>query len=295
VGFVGDDVIGPRGGVSVLGGLDQLGQILHDHDAVGVVVSLASIDDAQVNLLTRRLTDAGYHVALSTALADIDVTRLRAQQIDGRTMMYVEPVIRNGWRAIAKRAFDLVSASVVLIVTSPIWLAAAAAIAIDSRGPVLFRQRRVGRDGKLFTMTKLRTMTVDAEQRKEELADQNEADGALFKIHDDPRITRVGKVLRKLSIDELPQLLSVISGTMSMVGPRPALPDEVDQWDDTLCERLRVPPGLTGMWQISGRSDSNFEQYRRLDLYYVDNWSLVHDLRICAKTVGVVLTGRGAA
>jgi lipopolysaccharide/colanic/teichoic acid biosynthesis glycosyltransferase len=177
----------------------------------------------------------------------------------------------------------------------PITVAAIIAIRLEGPGPIFFRQRRVGLDGELFTMTKLRTMVPDAEARRAELAHLNEADGPLFKMTHDPRITRVGGLLRKLSIDELPQLFSVLVGDMSMVGPRPALPHEIEDWDDALHERLRVLPGLTGLWQVSGRSDSSFEQYRRLDLYYVHNWSLGHDLRICVRTVGVVLTGRGAA
>jgi lipopolysaccharide/colanic/teichoic acid biosynthesis glycosyltransferase len=169
------------------------------------------------------------------------------------------------------------------------------AIRIDSRGPIFFRQTRVGKNGEHFTVIKLRTMVVDAEARKASLQELNEADGALFKMKNDPRVTRVGRLLRKLSIDELPQLWCVLEGTMSMVGPRPALPDEVAQWDAEVVERLRVLPGLTGMWQVSGRSDSSFETYKRLDMYYVDNWSLRHDAVICAKTVRVVVSGRGAA
>ena len=295
VGFVGNDDIGPRGGVEVLGRLDELDKVLDEHAAVGVVVSLASVSQEEVNLLTRRLTDTGFHVALSSALNDIDITRLRPQSLDGRTLIYVEPVIRHGLRAVAKRVFDVVQASLILLITAPIWIAAMIAIKLDSRGPIFFRQERVGRDGRLFMITKLRTMVVDAEERKAELLDHSEVDGPLFKMTHDPRVTPVGRWLRKLSIDELPQLIQVIKGDMSMVGPRPALPDEVEQWDQALRGRLRVPPGLTGLWQVSGRSDSSFEQYRRLDLYYVDNWSLLHDIRICAKTVGVVLTGRGAS
>lgn len=295
VGFVGDDDLGRRGGVEVLGPIDDLSRILHEHDAVGVVVSLASVASDDVNVFTRRLTDEGFHVVLSSSLRDIDLTRLRPQQLDGRAMIYVEPTMRDGWRAIAKRVYDLVIATVLLVVTLPILVAAMIAIKLDSRGPVFFHQVRVGRHGQLFRLTKLRTMVVNAEARRAELEEQNESDGPLFKIKSDPRVTRVGRVLRKLSIDELPQLYCVLVGTMSMVGPRPALPDEVAQWDDEVAERLRVPPGLTGMWQVSGRADSSFEEYKRLDLYYVDNWSLKHDAQICARTVKVVLTGRGAA
>ena len=295
VGFVGDDDLGRRGGVEVLGPVSDIDRILHEHNAVGAVVSLASVDHNEVNSLTRRLTENGIHVALSSSLRDIDITRLRPQELDGRTLIYVEPVVREGWRAVAKRVFDVALASTILVLSAPILLAGIVAVRLDSPGPVFFKQVRVGRHGETFRLIKLRTMVVDAEERKADLAHLNEADGALFKIREDPRITKVGRTLRKLSIDELPQLFNVLQGAMSMVGPRPALPDEVAEWDDEVVERLRVLPGLTGMWQVWGRSDTSFETYKRLDLYYVDNWSLAHDLRICAKTVGVVLTGRGAA
>jgi exopolysaccharide biosynthesis polyprenyl glycosylphosphotransferase len=295
VGFVGDDDIGTRAGVEVLGGVAELDRILVETQAIGVVISLSSVGTDQVNHLTRRLTDDGYHVALSSSLTDIDITRLRPQQLDGRTMLYIEPVIRHGWRWFAKRTFDVGLASLILLVSAPFWLIAAVAIRIDSRGPILYRQTRVGRHGQLFTMAKLRTMVVDADELRADLSEQNEADGPLFKISKDPRVTRVGRILRRTSFDEMPQLVSVLRGDMSMVGPRPALPDEVEHWDDALRDRLRVLPGLTGMWQVSGRADTSFEQYKRLDLYYVDNWSLAHDLRICARTVAVVLTGRGAS
>ena len=295
VGFIGDDDIGERAGVSVLGTVDELPEILVEQSVVGVVISLSSIGTEAVNLLTRRLTDDGYHVALSSCLTDIDVTRLRPQELDGRTMIYVEPVVRDGWRAVAKRLFDVVTAASILLLSAPIWLLSMLAIKLHDRGPVFFRQERVGLNGDTFTMTKLRTMDTDAEDRKAELASLNEADGPMFKMEHDPRITTVGRVLRKLSIDELPQLISVLRGDMSMVGPRPALPSEVEEWDPALRERLRVLPGLTGMWQISGRSSTSFDQYKRLDLYYVDNWSLAHDLRICVRTIGTVLSGRGAA
>ena len=185
--------------------------------------------------------------------------------------------------------------SVALIVAAPVLIVAAIAIKITSPGPVLFRQVRVGRDGEPFFVLKLRTMVVDAEDRLAELMAQNEADGPLFKMSDDPRITRVGRILRKLSIDELPQLWNVVRGDMSLIGPRPALPREVAQWSDELHERLRVRPGITGMWQVSGRSDTGFEEYQRLDLFYVDNWSILIDMGILLRTVPAVLTGRGAS
>ena len=293
LGFVGNR--GDVAGNKVIGSIEQLERVLERYGASGVVVSPSSIPDGQVNAMTRRLTDAGYHVMLSSALWDIDIARIRPQVVDGRTMIYVEPIARSGAPVVAKRVFDIAFASALLIISAPLLLASAIAIKLTSPGPVFFRQTRVGRNGAPFTMVKLRTMVADAEVRKSELQSMNEADGPLFKIKDDPRITRVGRFLRRYSIDELPQLVSVLTGAMSMVGPRPALPDEVERWDDATTERLRVLPGLTGLWQVSGRSETSFESYRRLDLFYVDNWSLTHDVRICARTIGVVITSRGAS
>jgi exopolysaccharide biosynthesis polyprenyl glycosylphosphotransferase len=295
VGFVGDDDLGERGGVSVLGTYADLEQIIADTNSVGVMISLSSVTDTLVNTMTRRLTDGGYHVALSSSLRDIDVTRIRPQHLDGRTLIYVEPTIRNGWRAAAKRLFDITISIVALVMTIPIIAVVALVNRVKSPGPIFFRQIRVGRDGREFEIIKLRTMVVDAEARKAELMHQNESDGALFKIRNDPRVTPIGRVLRKLSLDELPQFWNVLLGDMSAVGPRPALPDEVAKWPADAHERLRVLPGITGMWQVSGRSDTSFDEYKRLDLYYVDNWSLVHDLMIVAKTFGAVIASRGAS
>jgi exopolysaccharide biosynthesis polyprenyl glycosylphosphotransferase len=278
----------------VLGSYDDLDDVLVGKSAIGVVVSPGCVRERDLNTMTRRLTDDGYHVVISASLQDIDVSRLRPQSIDGRSVLYVEPVARSGAPVVAKRVFDVGVASTLLVVLSPLMLLAAIAIKTTSTGPALFRQTRVGRNGTTFTMSKLRTMVVDAEDRLDDLAGMNEADGPLFKIDRDPRVTRVGHFLRRSSIDELPQLLAVVRGTMSMVGPRPALPSEVVNWDSSTRERLRVLPGLTGLWQISGRSDASFDTYKRLDLYYVDNWSLRHDTSICARTVGVVLRARGA-
>jgi exopolysaccharide biosynthesis polyprenyl glycosylphosphotransferase len=295
VGFVGDADLGERGGVSVLGTYADLEQIIAATDSVGVMISLSSVTDTLVNTMTRRLTDGGYHVALSSSLRDIDVTRIRPQHLGGRTLIYVEPTIRHGWRAAAKRVFDVTIAVVALVATIPIVAVVAIANRLKSPGPVFFRQIRVGRDGEHFEIIKLRTMVVDAEARKAELMDRNESDGALFKIRNDPRITPIGRYLRKLSFDELPQFWNVLRGEMSVVGPRPALPDEVERWPADAHERLRVLPGITGMWQVSGRSDTSFDEYKRLDMYYVDNWSLVHDMTIVAKTFGAVAMSRGAS
>ena len=293
VGFTGDPV-GERGGVGVLGSFDDTLEVVGRTDATGAILSVASLEPEVVNRLTRTLTDAGCHVALSSSLHDIDISRTRSQAFDGRLMIYVEPTNRSRTHLFLKRAFDTVLAGVVLLLTLPIVAIAAVAIKLDSRGPVLFKQVRVGKDGELFEMFKLRTMVRDAEALRSQLEDHNECSGALFKMRSDPRVTRVGRFLRKSSIDELPQLWNVMRGEMSIVGPRPALPAETEQWTADLHERLRVLPGITGMWQVSGRSEADFELYRRLDLYYVDNWSLTHDIKIVLKTIFVVLTGSGA-
>jgi exopolysaccharide biosynthesis polyprenyl glycosylphosphotransferase len=295
IGFIGNDDLGQRGGKTVLGTLDHAEEILREHGCVGAMISLNSVNAVQVNRLTRTLTDQGFHIALSTSLRDIDVTRMRPQVLDGQTLIYVEPTIRTGWRGDAKRVFDVAVASLGLLLSAPFIGCAALLVRLESDGPAFFRQERVGRNGEKFQMIKLRTMHIDAEERKAELMSENEMDGPLFKIERDPRITRVGRLLRKLSIDELPQFWNVIKGEMSVVGPRPALPDEVAQWEPELHDRLRVLPGITGLWQVSGRSGTGFDEYKRLDLYYVDNWSLLHDLRIVTKTVGTVLLQRGAS
>jgi lipopolysaccharide/colanic/teichoic acid biosynthesis glycosyltransferase len=186
-------------------------------------------------------------------------------------------------------------AGVLLVLLAPLLLAIVASIRLTSPGPAIFRQARIGKDGREFTMLKFRTMVVDAESRKAELARANErTEGLLFKIRQDPRVTPVGRVLRKVSLDELPQLVNVLVGHMSLVGPRPPLPEEVALYEADARRRLLVKPGLTGLWQVSGRSDLTWEEAVRLDLRYVENWSLTLDLMILWKTGGAMIRGRGA-
>jgi exopolysaccharide biosynthesis polyprenyl glycosylphosphotransferase len=190
---------------------------------------------------------------------------------------------------------DRVVAALALLVLLPFLVAVAVAVRLDSPGPVLFRQRRVGRFGREFTILKFRTMSADAESRLPDVIHLNRnSDGLLFKAPDDPRLTRIGRVLRKYSVDELPQLVNVLTGSMSLVGPRPPLPTEVARYQDDHHRRLLVKPGLTGLWQISGRADLSWEEAVRLDLRYVENWSLATDALILWKTASVVLRGHGA-
>ncbi len=297
LGFVGDEIgqneLVP--GITRLGGFADAADVVRRHSGAGVIVAASAVESDITNQLARDLLDEGIHVELSSTLRDIASHRLTVRPLGRFPVVYVEPVLRTGWRAWFKRAFDISGATFGLVVTSPLVLLAAIAIKLDSRGPVVFRQVRVGRDGRPFEVLKLRSMVRDAEERKNELLDSNEADGPLFKMKRDPRVTRVGRILRTSSIDEIPQLVNVLRGDMSLVGPRPALPHETEAWDPLLTQRLRVKPGITGMWQVNGRSESSFEDYTRLDLYYVDNWSLATDLAILAKTVPVVVARRGAS
>ena len=295
-GFVDETstVSQPVPGVPLLGRIADLPTIMSQHPDASVIVASSGVDSSVTNRMARDLLDQGIHVELSSTLRDIASERLTVRPLGRFPVVYVEPVTREGWRAGAKRAFDLVVGLVTLLVAAPVLAVAALAIKLDSRGPVLFRQVRVGRNSEPFHVLKLRSMVVDAESQLADVIDLNEADGPLFKMADDPRVTRVGRFIRATSIDELPQLWNVVRGDMSLVGPRPALPHETEEWDSLLAQRLRVKPGITGMWQVHGRSDTSFEDYTRLDLYYVDNWSLTTDLAIMLKTVPAVVFRQGA-
>jgi len=260
----------------------------------GVIIAASSIDMNSSNRLIRDLVEAGIHVELSSTLADIAPERLTVRTLGNFPVVYIEPRHRHGWRSLAKRAFDLLIASVAVIISFPIFLAIAIAVKLSSKGPILFKQERVGKDGEPFMVLKFRTMVTNAEEVLKELDEENEGAGPLFKMKNDPRVTKVGSLLRKTSLDELPQLINVLKNEMSLVGPRPALKSEMADWSYDLYARLRVKPGITGMWQVSGRSATTFEQYTRLDLYYVDNWSLFIDISILAKTIPAVLKSDGA-
>jgi exopolysaccharide biosynthesis polyprenyl glycosylphosphotransferase len=220
--------------------------------------------------------------------------RTSIRPVAGLPLLHVEHPELTGIRRLIKSAFDRTVAVAALIVLWPLLAAIAIAIRLESHGPALFRQTRVGRGGREFTVLKFRTMVVDAERRKAELLKLNEHDGVLFKIRNDPRVTRMGTWLRRYSLDELPQLFNVVWGDMSLVGPRPPLPEEVAKYGDDVRRRLVVRPGMTGLWQVSGRADLTWEESVRLDLRYVENWTLTLDLQILWKTWAAVLHGSGA-
>ncbi|MBF4599475.1 sugar transferase [Frigoribacterium sp. VKM Ac-1396] len=233
-------------------------------------------------------------LVIASRLTNVAGPRIHYRPVEGLPLMHVELPQFDGPRHALKRLSDLVLASAALVVLWPVFALVALAVRLDGPGPVLFRQRRVGRDGRTFEMLKFRSMVVDAESRLSDLAQADEGAGLLFKMKADPRVTRVGAVLRRWSLDELPQLLNILRGDMSVVGPRPPLPREVEGYEDHVHRRLYIKPGLTGMWQVNGRSDLSWEESVRLDLYYVENWSLTVDFVIMWRTVRVLFEHRGA-
>ncbi|WP_158862243.1 sugar transferase [Leifsonia sp. AG29] len=261
----------------------------------GAVVLAGDIGDPRdAQHLMWSLQDRGIDVIVSTDLPDVAPSRLAYRVADGLPLAHLRGRRTHSVGRVVKGAIDRVGAAVGLVLLAPVFAAVALLIRLDDRGPVFFRQERVGRDGRRFRMLKFRTMCVDAEKRLEELRDANDSSGPLFKIRHDPRITRVGRTLRKYSIDELPQLWNVLVGDMSLIGPRPALPSEVASYPDHATRRLLVQPGMTGLWQVSGRADLSWEAGLRLDLSYVDNWFLHRDVAILARTAGVLVRPRGA-
>ncbi|NUS17297.1 MAG: sugar transferase, partial [Streptomyces sp.] len=242
------------------------------------------------------LHDVGLPVALLPGLVDVQVRRVSLDDPAGLVLLHIAPPVRHGAQMRLKSALDRTGAALGLLVLAPLFCVLAALVKVTSRGPAFYRQVRCGQHRTPFTMWKFRTMVVDAEARKADLegSGANEHDGLMFKMRHDPRVTAVGRFLRRCSLDELPQLLNVLRGEMSLVGPRPPLPDEVDRYDEVALRRLTVKPGITGLWQVSGRSDLTWDETLALDLRYVDNWSLAGDLEVMTRTLRAVVDGRGA-
>lgn len=282
-------------GVPVLGDVGDVRQLALDLAVDGVIVAGGSYSSAaDLRRLGWELQGLELDMLVVPSLTDIAGPRVHMRHVAGLPFVQVEEPQSDragGW---AKRLFDVVVSASLIAVLSPLLLLVALLVRLQDGGPALYRQRRVGADGAPFDMIKFRSMVVDAEARLAELAAVNEHDGVLFKIREDPRVTRVGRFIRKFSIDELPQLFNVLRGEMSLVGPRPPLVREYEQYEQDTHRRLLVRPGMTGLWQVSGRSDLPWSEAVRLDLYYVDNWSMVIDLVIMVKTVKAVLVSRGA-
>jgi exopolysaccharide biosynthesis polyprenyl glycosylphosphotransferase len=282
-------------GIPVLGSFGDVANVVEKElaDAVAVL-ACPELDGAALRRLAWSLETTRTDLFVAPALLDVAGPRISIRPVAGMPLLHVEHPEFDGTKQVVKTVFDrLVAATALLLLSLPL-LGIAVLIRLTSKGPALFYQTRVGKGGKEFRVVKFRTMVADAEQLKGTLLEANEFDGVLFKIRNDPRITRVGAFLRKYSLDELPQLLNVLRGEMSLVGPRPPLPEEVAEYGTDVRRRLVVKPGMTGLWQVSGRSDLTWEESVRLDLRYVENWSLILDLQILWKTWSVVTRGEGA-
>lgn len=273
---------------------DIVGAVEVFRATVVVVLACPEMDGQELRRLSWRLESTGAQLLVAPALVDVTGPRTSVRLASGLPLLHVEPPEVGGFRWILKAAFDRFSAACGLLLLTPLLAFITLLIRSEDGQSAIFTQRRVGRHGKEFTLLKFRTMHVDAEKHLGTLLDQNEHDGVLFKMQSDPRVTRIGKVLRRYSLDELPQLVNVLRGEMSLVGPRPPLASEVSKYDLDLRRRLVVSPGLTGLWQVSGRSDLSWEESRYLDLHYVENWTPALDVMILFKTARAVVQARGA-
>ena len=282
-------------GIPLLGSSRSIAEIAIDAEADVVFLAGGAVDSAvDMRRLAWDLEHEDVAVVIAPSVTDVSSERVSVRPVGGMPLIHLEkPRSAEAVRR-AKRTFDVIGSFMLLMFFSPVFAFSAYKVWRFDRGPILFRQTRVGRDGKTFYCWKFRTMVTDAEELLGDLHKQQGYEGGLFKMENDPRVTRPGRWLRRFSLDELPQLVNVLLGDMSLVGPRPPLRHEVAQYDDDMARRLRVRPGMTGLWQVSGRSELSWSEAIRLDLYYVDNWSMFQDLTILARTWGAVFGSRGA-
>jgi exopolysaccharide biosynthesis polyprenyl glycosylphosphotransferase len=297
VGFLDDDPIKSEsdiGPIKAMGDLENLPRVIEENAIDQVIITLPWQYHRKTVRLVAQAEHAGLRARVVPDLFQLSLGGVDVEAINGIPLISIKESALTGFNQAIKRALDLALAGLSVAILSPFWLAIAAGIKIDSPGPVFFRQERVGKNGNTFTVFKFRSMYEDAEARLEKLLAHNEADGPLFKMKDDPRRTRVGRFIRKTSLDETPQFINVLRGEMSIVGPRPGLPSEVVQYQEWHRKRLEVQPGITGLWQVSGRSDLTFDEMVMLDIYYAENWSLGLDLRIMLRTIPTVLFSEGA-
>ena len=273
---------------SWLGTPDQLDEHVAHLNPTGLVLDAHSLADEELSAAMHAASLHGLHAHISIGMRGVDRRRISVAPLADETFLHVVPLSLSRSQVVAKRLLDVALGSFALLLLAPVLAASGLAIWLHDRGPVFYRQQRVGKDGERFTLYKLRTMVLDADQQRTQLDDHNGRSGPLFKLPRDPRVTPVGRFLRASSLDEAPQLLNVLEGTMSLVGPRPALPEEVAQFDEELAHRLSVKPGMTGLWQVEARDLASFDLYRRFDLLYVENWSPALDVTLIARTIVVV-------
>lgn len=281
-------------GFNVLGSISDIKSIIRDQNISKIIFAIPEADPSIMMKVIEECELEKVKFLFTPKILDIVASRINTDEISGFPLIAVNEIQLYGFKAFVKRSSDLILGSMLLILLLPVILIISILIKLDSKGPVLFWQNRVGKNGKIFKMFKFRSMFLGSDESYDSLKSKNEADGHIFKIKNDPRLTNVGKILRKLSLDELPQIINVLRGEMSLVGPRPPLPREVENYNEWHKKRLRILPGITGLWQVSGRSELPFEDMVKLDLLYIENWSLWLDLKILFKTIPVVLMARGA-
>jgi exopolysaccharide biosynthesis polyprenyl glycosylphosphotransferase len=287
--------------IPAFGWLDNVAQVVQSCEADTVaVLACPEMSGYRLRALAWELEKTGTDLCVAPALLDVAGPRTTIRPVAGLPLLHLDHPEFTGSKLVLKAGFDKMVALAALTVAAPLLAVLALAVKLDDGGPAFFRQTRVGKDGRTFTVFKFRTMVIDAEQRRADLRRahaQHSTSGqhsVLFKLRNDPRVTRTGTWLRRWSLDELPQLINVLNGDMSLVGPRPALPEEAAMYGDHVRRRLAVKPGITGLWQVSGRSDLTWDESIRLDLRYVENWSLMLDLHILWKTLSAVVRGSGA-
>jgi exopolysaccharide biosynthesis polyprenyl glycosylphosphotransferase len=280
--------------IECLGAARDIVDVLDARTFDTVLLVSTAFDHEVVARIINDLRGRPVDIQMSSGLLDVTTRRILVREVSGVPLITIKGVSFGPWKRVVKRSFDLLVGGVIGVVGIPVWLVISLAILIESRGPVLYRQRRVGRGGREFDMFKFRSMAADADAKREEIGERNEASGPLFKIKGDPRVTAVGRILRKFSLDEVPQLINVLLGEMSLVGPRPPLPSETESYSEYHWRRMEVTPGMTGLWQVSGRSDLSFEEMVRLDLFYIENWSVGFDISMMFRTIPAVLSTEGA-
>ena len=285
---------GNTGTLPFLGGPEQMPRILREHDVHELILTDGAFSEDDLFELVEEAHRLGVRVKIAPRTTELLLQRAEYIPGEGAPLFELRPPAFAGWQWGVKRSFDVVVSSVVILVGSPVWVGIACAIKLSSPGPVFYRDQRIGLGDRPFGMIKFRTMYADASERQAALEASNEASGPLFKIKDDPRVTRVGRFLRRFSVDELPQVLNVLTGEMSLVGPRPLPIRDYEQLQEWHRKRYLVLPGMTGLWQVSGRIDLSFDDLVRLDFYYIENWSIWLDISILAKTLPAVLARRGA-
>jgi exopolysaccharide biosynthesis polyprenyl glycosylphosphotransferase len=296
VGFV-QDMDGPPtdfGRFKVLGTMPDLDHVIRSNRIEEVIIALPSHQHHQILRTVRLCERAGADFKLVPDMYELSLSRIDVDAIEGVPLIGLRRTLTSSWQRAIKRSIDIVIASAVLLIGAPVWLLIALAIKLDSQGPVLYRQERLGYRGEPFHFLKFRSMYMDADQLLERLRGQQGDRGVIFKDRRDPRRTRVGAFLRRTSLDEIPNFINVLRGEMSVVGPRPPLPSEFVNYEDWEKARLEATPGITGLWQVRGRSDIDFDEMVLMDLYYIENWSLRLDLQILLRTIPAVLSRRGA-